>query len=427
MSNIEDKLAEEKKRINSCTAPDELESRLREALNKAPNKQTRHATLWKLVAVAMFFIVIIGYQYNGLAYYGKKLFGFDEMMTGTLMELNEEGLGQIVDETVTLVDGTKLTIEGVMADSNQLILYYSLNNPKGIHDDIRDYFRFLPISGFLTKSFPTSGTFIVDDKQTEIKGTQSFEPVSPFAKKLTINFQQSMNNSQTVEEFVTIPYNPNEALQTAIKQSINKAIKVDKGTITFETIRATPTMTVVEGKLNVENFDRVPDALWGISLYANGKEITSLGGGHQSSLLGRKFSLNYDALPKDLHSLELKINEFAGYENVDKKLALATNNNRTILNEKELWIQDIHTTSEMIEITIRTDNDVMLDGVSIETEGEVTPLKTIVRQSYVTLENGQQMKERTLLFDSNTEPEFIYINGMHFMKKYGDKIEIPVD
>ncbi|MED4017054.1 DUF4179 domain-containing protein [Sutcliffiella cohnii] len=427
MSNIEDKLAEEKKRIDSYTAPDELETRLREALNKAPNKQKQNAPLWKLVAVAMFFIVIIGYQYNGLAYYGKKLFGFDEMMTGTLMELNEEGLGQIVDETVTLVDGTKLTIEGVMADSNQLILYYSLNNPKGIKDHIRDYFRFLSISGFLTNSFPTSGTFIVDDNQTEIKGTQSFEPVSPFAKKLTVNFQQGMNNNQTVEKFVTIPYNPNKALQTEIKQSINKAIKVDKGTITFQTIRATPTMTVVEGKLNVENFDRVPDALWGIQLYANGKEVTSLGGGYQSSLLGRKFSLNYDALPKGLHSLELKINEFAGYENVDKKLALATNNNPTMLNEKELWIQDINTTSEMVEITIRTDNDVMLDGVSIETEEEVTPLKTIVRQSYVKLEDGQQMKERTLLFEANTEPEFIYINGMHFMKEYGDMIEIPVD
>lgn len=37
------------------------------------------------------------------------------------------------------------------------------------------------------------------------------------------------------------------------------------------------------------------------------------------------------------------------------------------------------------------------------------------------------MKERTLLFDTQTKPENILIEGIHYMKEYNKVIEIPVD
>lgn len=36
------------------------------------------------------------------------------------------------------------------------------------------------------------------------------------------------------------------------------------------------------------------------------------------------------------------------------------------------------------------------------------------------------MKERTLLFDTQTEPESLLIEGMHYLKAYNKVIEIPV-
>ncbi len=60
-----------------------------------------------------------------MAYYSKKILGVDPVLNGTLKQLNEEGLGQPVDETITLTNETKFTVNGVMTDENQLILFYT--------------------------------------------------------------------------------------------------------------------------------------------------------------------------------------------------------------------------------------------------------------------------------------------------------------
>ena len=50
----------------------------------------------------------MGTQYNAFAFYGKKLLGFDEVINSTLKELNEQGMGQIVEKKTKLEDGTEL-------------------------------------------------------------------------------------------------------------------------------------------------------------------------------------------------------------------------------------------------------------------------------------------------------------------------------
>ena len=85
------------------------------------------------------------------------------------------------------------------------------------------------------------------------------------------------------------------------------------------------------------------------------------------------------------------------------------------------------TTSQGVEITIATDDDVMLDGVSLKTQKEVIPLKTTVNQTYTKQEDGKEVKERTLQFDSMARPEYLLIEGMHYLKVYNKKMEIPVD
>ncbi|WP_169810291.1 hypothetical protein [Paenibacillus macquariensis] len=37
------------------------------------------------------------------------------------------------------------------------------------------------------------------------------------------------------------------------------------------------------------------------------------------------------------------------------------------------------------------------------------------------------MKERTYLFDTNIMPEYLLIEGMHYMKAYNNVIEVPID
>nr|WP_313640057.1 sigma-70 family RNA polymerase sigma factor [Paenibacillus sp.] len=231
----------------------------------------------------------------------------------------------------TIADITKVSIGTVKSriyqgiDANQFIMYYTLTNPNGLEDMSVDAFRPSKISGFLTDSNVVSGTSLINEDHTEIKGTMSFDSVNPFSKKITLHFwQQLEENGQMSEGTVTFPYNPNEAMQTQIKQSIHKKIKVDKGTITFKSITATPTMTVIKGKLDVENFDRVNLGLHGVQLIVNGTPVEILGSGSQSSFGGRTFDIRFDTLPKDLHSLQLVVKEFAGYQKLEEKYPMTS-------------------------------------------------------------------------------------------------------
>ncbi|WP_409975109.1 DUF4179 domain-containing protein [Bacillus sp. Bva_UNVM-123] len=425
VNNVEERLLEEKKRLDSISAPEELEERLRNALNTAPRKTKRIAAIWKIAVVALFFIGIASYQYNALAFYGKKLFGFDDVITGTLKELNDQGMGQMVDKKMKLKNGAELTINGILTDANQLVMYYTLSNLNGLDES----FSLNPsrITGFLTESNAVSGTYLMNEDKTEMKGMLSFEPVSPFSKELTLRFWENPQSNSMTEGSISFSYNPNKAMQTEIKQSIRKTLSVDKGKITFQTITATPTSTVITGVMNVKNFDRVRLGLDGIQLLANGSPVPIMGSGIHSSIRGSKFDIQYDSLPKRLDSLELVVKEFVGYEKLNEKISLASISEESIhIGGKELWVKTVAKTSQGMEITIATDEDVLLDGVSIAAQNKKTPLRTTINQIEAKGKNGRILKERTLLFDSMAEPEYLLIEGMHYMKPYNKKIVIPV-
>ncbi len=361
MREIEKELLKRKKQLDTVTAPDELEERLRQALDTVPLTKQRKPK-WPIALVALLFLSIVGYNYNGFAYYGKRIMGFDDLMSGTLAELNEEGMGQTIGKTVLLEDGTEFTVDGIMTDANQLILYYTLSNTKETDD-----FPFMTITGFLTNSHQGGGMSIIDEEKSEIKGQMSFEPVSPFAKKLTLEFSKWTQEGKWIEGTISFPYDPNKAMQTEIQQKIKKTVKVDKGTITFKTITATPTATIIKGTINVENLSRVRLPFEKTELLANGKSVEMIGGGSSSSLGGTTFDLRFDVLPKKLDSLELVVKEFVGYTNIDEKIPLSPINEQPfLLKGEDIWVRDVVKTDDGVEITIASDEDVLFDGVTIE-------------------------------------------------------------
>ncbi|MGN7386178.1 DUF4179 domain-containing protein [Sporosarcina sp. SAFN-015] len=421
MKDIEKRLAEEQERLRNITAPVELEGRLSQALDTVPSKKKRKP-IWLMAVIALLFLSVVGFNYNGFAYYGKKIMGYDELMSSTLANLNEEGLGQTIGESVVLEDGTEFTVEGIMTDANQLILYYTLSNL----DEIEDI-QLPRITGFLTNSDRGSGTSIINEDASEIKGEMSFAPVSPFAKKLTLEYEKRALNGKWMTGSISFPYDPNKAMQTEIRQKIKETVKVDKGTITFKSLTATPTITMIKGTMDVENFDRIHLPFEKVELHANGKRIDLLGSGSSSSLRGSGFELRFDALPKDLETLKLVVKEFVGYTIVDEKIQLSQINEQPILLKGEdIWVRDVLKTEDGVEITIASDDDVLFDGVTIEGQGSSSPLETTVRQDFEKLHNGRILKVRTLVFSSDTTPEYMTIKGMHHMKPVDYEIEIPV-
>ncbi|MGP1908865.1 DUF4179 domain-containing protein [Metabacillus sp. JX24] len=416
---------EAKKQIEEIHAPDELELRLRRALQSVPVRKKKSPSFLLTAAAAIFLIGIVTFQYDALAYYGKVLSGFDELNSGTLNDLNEKGYGQIIEKDSILSDGTKLTINGAMADENQFVLYYTMANENGLPSDAD--LSPARISGLFTQSQAESGTSQLNDDATELKGILFFEPVSPFSNDLTLHFSEQMKNGSIKESALTFPYQPNKALQTSLKKPIRKTLRVDKGSITFSSIKASPTMTAIEGKLDVENFDRADFALEGIELKADGKNVPLTGGGSSTSLFGTSFDIRYDALPETVETLTIVMKTFTGYETLNRKIPLSEADELQILPaEKELLIKNVAATSHGTEVTVITDQDVMLEELSLtDHQGRSVPLETTVNQSY-TQKNGKGMKERTLIFNTSAKPYYLVVEGMHYVKTYDEKIEIPV-
>jgi hypothetical protein len=428
-NNIERVLEEEKKRMDPIESPLELEDRLRKALDNT-RKPKRVPVIWKTLAVAMILFIFVGYHFNAFAYYGKQILGFDDMITGTLKDLNNAGKGQKIEKSFMLGDETKLTINGIMTDANRMIVYYTVSNPNGVSgsETLSEIFNPSKITGLFTKSNFEGGMGRENEERTEFKGMMDFEPPSPFAKKLTLHYWKYYENGQMEQAKVTFPYEPNKAMQTEIKQSINKTVKVDKGTIHFDSIVASPTLSVIKGSLKVENFDRLDLALHGIELLANGKSVEIKGSGSRSSLKGRSFEIRFDALPSNLESLELNVKEFIGYKKLNQTIALKDISDESIdIAGEDLWIKTVSSTSNGIEITFVTEETVLLDDVSIGDKTGKTPLETTINQQETKELEGKVIKERTLLFDTTKMPEYLHIGGMHYMKIYDKKFVIPIN
>lgn len=425
---LEQLLRDEQVTINAMQAPEQLEEKLRNSLEHIPIRKRKSNSKWKIAAVAAIAgIIIISNQYNAFAYYGKKLLGFDEVINGTLQQLNEAGMGQIIDKSKVLADGTELVIDGVMTDANQFIMFYTLRNVKGLLDDSHSIFQAISINGFLTRSMMSSGVATMNDARTEIKGTITFESVNPFAKKLTLSYFQTLNSGQTVNDSITFPYNPNQAMQTVFKQSIKEKVKVDKGTLVFNTITATPTVTVIEGSLHVDNLRKVDLPLQGIELHADGVLINEIGSGIKSSPAGTTFDLNFDVIPKDVNSLQLVVKRFVGYEQLDQRIDLKSISDEPIaIGEEIIQVADVQKTDRGIEVMIVTTDQVRLEGVSIVNGTQETELETTINQEYVEKSENSLMKKRTLVFNTSTMPEYLQIDGMHYMKTYDKTIDIPV-
>jgi len=417
MDNIERNLLEEKKRIDNLEAPRELESRLQTALQTS-SERTWKLKIWPTIVAALVLMMFVGYNFNAFAYYGKKILGFDDILSGTLRDLNEAGMGQEVDKTYPLGSGAELTINGIMSDENRMIVYYIITRQKGLQDSSRDIFQPQKITGFFTSSHYEGGGGMFNETRTEYKGTMDFEPVSPFSKKLTLHYWESTENGQLKEESISFPYDPNKAMPTNIKQSIKKTVKVDKGTIKFDSIVASPTLTVIKGSINVTNFDRADLTLHGIELIANGKPVDIMGSGSGTTLLGgREFDIRFDTLPQPLDSLVLNVKEFVGYNDVDKKISLQQKTDEAInVGGEELWIKEVSSSSKGMEVTIVTGESTLLDDVYIEVKNEKVPLETTINQTLNKEQDGRIMKERTLLFETSENPENLIIGGIHYMK-----------
>ena len=89
-----------------------MEDKLRNSLNSLSIKKNK--TIRTKVAALIILVLLLGYNMDTLAYYGKQLIGYESIMDGTLSELNNLGKGQIIDKSYIFKSGVKVTLDGIM-------------------------------------------------------------------------------------------------------------------------------------------------------------------------------------------------------------------------------------------------------------------------------------------------------------------------
>ncbi len=434
MKRIEDTLNHYKEQIDHLEVPEEMEIRLQKALDQKRRKKKPFA----LVASILVVFLLLSYNFNAIAYYSQKLMGYDEVINGTLQDLNEKGKGQEINKSYTFNNGIKVTLDGIMVDANNLIAFYTIEAPKGIAEN-HMLTPTLYIDGLFQKYHAQGGQGKANDEYTKIKWVHEFEPPHFFEKNMSFNFHFIINGKPQ-EGKIDFTLDRMKAMGHTIKQTINKTYTFEDRNLKIHSIRATPTSTVIKAsleKLVDKAQDRVRDrdlhALYEINLLANGTEVDRLGSGSSSSGGDIELELRYDALPRDIEKLELKVVKLQNTQELSKKIELQVDMKSltTDIMGQEMIIKNVYQDEGYTYITLVTEESVLLDDVFLKIDHVLSPLDEVIEKGYdkviVKEENKAKITyERILKFKGTGKNLELQINKIVYPKTYNDIIEIPI-
>lgn len=436
MNKIEKLLNEEKLQINQMNSPNDLEAILR---SKLDNHQKKHIKKYRWVinvAIILILVSAISFNFDILAYYSKKLIGYDQVMNGTLKNLNELGKGQLIDETYTFDNGVIYTLDGIMLDDNQLLVFYTINDPSGKVDEL--YGNHLYIQGKHHQLLMNSSTGIVNEDNTEMKNVASYETPYFFEKKFTFKISLLEEGVQSTGE-IKFTLDRNKAMGHTLKEKINQSVEVGNEKITFESIQASPTSTVIEG--NVQDiFDIVIDKFKGerigmvgmdleLELIADDQNITRQGAGISTNLKGTTFSYEFDALPTELEKLQIKFVSFGTDHVADEQFKL----NKDIIDQtfevmnQNIVINEVYENNGDTYVTFTTEESTVLTSVYLSLDGTNSELVETIEVDLIKTKNGNILHTRTMHFTGTGNEIELDIQRIHYSESYDKIIDIPLD
>ncbi|MCK9861839.1 DUF4179 domain-containing protein [Paenibacillus sp. ATY16] len=436
MKAIEDKIQRHKQNLNQIQAPVELEDRLRQALHRIPGKKRRNnkALMWSISAAAALLIIVSTYQYPAFAYIGGKLLNRVQLTSLSFSEVAEQGYGQTVNKSKTFKDGTVITINGVIADDNAFLMYYTIKLPEGLTFKDDEFIRYgvTKVKGFMTNSNVTEGGGNYSKDKTQFQGVYKFEPVNPFSRTLTVNFSERLDNGEQEKQPISFKFEANKAMQSIINEKISREVTVDEGTVHYDSVIASPTSTVIRGHYELNNNGGHPMFPGKTKLFVNGTEVESFG--YRSGGLDGKnsptFEFSYDVLPTDkIESLEIVLDKFSGYEKITEPIPLTSPSDQSIkINNEKLWIRSVTQTGSGYDIVIARKEFTILDTTHmlVQAGGKKVPIAPISASRPWDLGNGNVLREQTYSVQTQDKPEFLLLEGFHYIKEYNTRISIPI-
>lgn len=434
MKEVERILNEKKLEIQQIEVPDEMEERLSNALKSKKHKRKLKYNWRAKAAAAVVFLLLISYNFDTLAFYTKRLVGYEEIMNGTLSELNEAGKGQSIGKSYTLENGVIITLDGIMLDDNKLLAFYTIKDPRRKLDtgDISP----MSIKGLSNEYFHRSSVGEVNYEKTEMKYISEFERPRFFEKKLSLNFSWTEDRVREAGE-ISFILDRNKAMSHTLKKSINKSIMVDETKIRFKSILASPTSTVIKGSMQ-DIIELVEAQLTGkrfrpkeleVELIANGREVQRQSRGMSTGSNGITFEFSYDTLPDDLKKLQIKLVSFSADHNVNRQLELkkgSIGQSVDILGQN-IEIKDVYESKGNTYVTICTEENTVLTRVYLIINGKSVELDRTISDDYKKMEDGTILHTRTLRFPGNGESLKFDIRRMTYEKTYNKIIDVDIN
>lgn len=420
--------------MNMVQAPSELENRLRKALIQVPTKKKKKnkPMTWVVSSAAALLLIVGTYQYPAFAYYGGKLLNKIELSSLSFTEVAEKGYGQVVNKSTTLPDGTVITINGVIADDNALLMYYTIDRMTGsvFNENGTPRYHVGNIQGFLTDSDWKGGYGKYSEYETHHEGVYKFEPVSPFSRTLTVTFTEWLDEKERGSYPISFKFEANKAMKSIIKEDISKSVSVDQGTVHYDTITASPSSTILKGHYEMDS-DEYPRFSGKTKLYVNGTEVKFWGMQSDHAEPGTPgFELEFDVLPTDkIETIELVLETFTGFQKIEEPISIASPSDQSIkIGDEKIWIRSVTKTDTGYDIVIARKQFTILDteNLSIQAGGNIVPVSSISTSRRWDLNNGNILWEQTYSFDTTDRPEQLLLDGFHYVKTYDETLSIPV-
>lgn len=420
-------LSEEKSEYENLEAPQELECKLKEALSKATYPKRYRTVKYLKAAAVIILCIFLSYNFSTFAFYGRKITGYDSVLSSSLKDINNLGKGQNIGKSYFFKNGFSVTLDGIIIDDNQMIMFYTLKTPGTIIQNT-NFFSNGCTYGNLGIIFERNGTGIYNSNNTEEKCVTSFEPPSSYDKEFTWRFS-FINNKHNEAGTIVFRIDPSKALGHSIKENLNKSIYADNTSINIKSITASPTQTKIEGSVgNLYSFItgilfKRPLHVTAVEfkLIADAKEIPHVSGSIGTNEKGITFTSEFDAIPQDTKKLDLKLISFSADHSVKKSFDISKNQKITVLGQ-DIIVNSVSINKGFTEVTITTKDTVLLSKVYLLSGTNKLKLKETIDKT-----KGSLGYTRTLRFAGTGKNLQLDIERISYETSCNKVIPIPIN
>lgn len=313
MDRVEEALRDKKAEFEKIEAPAEMEQLLKQALHGRRRKIGFRPAVAALIAVLIFT-----YNFDVLAYYGKKFTGYDRITIGALSRLNGEGRGQEIGKSCLFSNGVEVTIDGIMFDENELVVFYKVHCSSGkLEDVLRANLPQLHISGIKPLGYySTGGHGVIVDEQN-MTFIDTMEPPRFYEKWLEIDIQMIINNAYETRS-VSFMLDRTKAMERTVRLDLKAEAVLGDYKIIFDEFTASSMSSQLKGRIipqteealrafmpeTAEESMEAPHLRFDI--ISDIGEVTQFSGGQSASEGNITFTCQGDALPESFRTLQIR-------------------------------------------------------------------------------------------------------------------------